>query len=310
VLEALYAEYRHGATIVLQALHERWPTLTILCRSLAWDLSAGVQVNAYLTPPNAQGLKPHYDTHDVFVLQAAGSKHWSLYDVPTPLPLRGQPFESNSMSPGQPSEEFDLHPGDLLYVPRGLVHSAVSDESASLHLTVGINTITWASAVLHAVESIIERDARFRESLPMGFAREEGLREQAEAQLARLLTDLGGQAEPASTIQQAVEEAWAGLQPDLHGHLLDLEVGSEIGSDTPLCRRAAVPCKLDVTSEHASLRFNGKMVQMPARVERELAFILRSQDFRAIDLPGELDEEGRLTLVRSLVREGLLTIRR
>ena len=87
LLESLYEEYRNGSTIVLQSLHERWRPLADLCRSLAAELSAYLQVNAYLTPAHEKGLKTHYDAHDVFVLQAEGSKHWRIVprsDPPTP----------------------------------------------------------------------------------------------------------------------------------------------------------------------------------------------------------------------------------
>src|SRR4029079_992330 len=75
-LDKVYAQYRDGSTIVLQFIHERWKPLTKLCSALSYELSAGFQVNAYLTPQNARGLNVHYDTHDVFVLQLEGMKHW------------------------------------------------------------------------------------------------------------------------------------------------------------------------------------------------------------------------------------------
>ena len=44
-----------------------------------------------------------------------------------------------------------------------------------------------------------------------------------------------------------------------------------------------------------------------ARLAAELrAFFETEEPFRAADLPGELDDEGRLVLVRRLVREGFL----
>src|SRR5437667_375820 len=170
-LESLYAEYRRGATIVLQFLGERWEPLMGLCRGLANEFSASFQVNAYLTPAKERGLSTHYDTHDVFVLQTEGSKHWRLYkDDPIRLPLESQSHDSSTMPTGALLEEVDLHAGDFIYIPRGCRHDAVSAESTSLHLTVGISTITWAALILRRVESIIESDSRFRESLPIGFA--------------------------------------------------------------------------------------------------------------------------------------------
>ena len=90
-LELLYERYRAGSTIVLNALHERWEPLAGLCRSLTNELSAISQVNVYLTPRSARGLRTHYDMHDVFVLQIEGSKRWRLFEAPLRLPLASQP---------------------------------------------------------------------------------------------------------------------------------------------------------------------------------------------------------------------------
>ena len=136
-LEALYQEYRDGSTIVLLFLQERWPALKHLCRSIATELSAGVQVNVYLTPPGERALNTHYDTHDVFVLQTHGSKLWRIYDSPFPLPLPEHPYRVRPNSdPGDPLSELTLEPGDIIYIPRGYLHDAASLESTSLHLTV------------------------------------------------------------------------------------------------------------------------------------------------------------------------------
>ena len=77
-----------GATLVLQALHRTWPPLVDFGSELAAELGHPVQVNAYITPPENRGFAAHYDTHDVFVLQIAGDKHWQIHEpvLPDPLP--------------------------------------------------------------------------------------------------------------------------------------------------------------------------------------------------------------------------------
>jgi hypothetical protein len=307
-LEALYAQYRRGSTIALQFLHERWAPLMCLCRSLAAEFSASFQVNVYLTPALARGLNTHYDTHDVFVLQTAGSKHWRLYDSPIRLPLKGQPYDGLTMEKGKVLNEFDLHPGDLLYIPRGYMHDAASGDAVSLHLTVGVNTVTWAAVVLRAVEGVIERDPRFRESLPLGFACDEGLRQRIEAHLTELLTGLSLQIEPAALIQDVVESALLGGQPVLDGHLLDLEEARRVDLTTPLMRRPEIQGRLTTVGNKVALHFHGKIVEIPVHAEPELRFITEVGQFCAADLPGDLDDAGKLVLVRSLIREGFLKI--
>ena len=59
----------------------------------------------------------------------------------------------------------------------------------------------------------------------------------------------------------------------------------------------------------ARLTFDGRTLELPERVRAELEFVLEADaPFRAADLPGRLDSDGRLVLVGRLVREGLLRI--
>ena len=117
-----------GATVVFNQLHTRVPALARLCVALGRHFSSRVQTNVYLTPPDAQGFAPHWDTHDVFVLQISGTKRWSIYDTKVRLPLKGQRFEPGT-SPGDVSDEFELRPGSAVYLPRGLMHFGPVDGS-------------------------------------------------------------------------------------------------------------------------------------------------------------------------------------
>ena len=56
-----------------------------------------------------------------------------------------------------------------------------------------------------------------------------------------------------------------------------------------------------------TLSFEGKTLRFPDRLAPELEFLVTTEaPFRASELPGELDDAGRLVLVRRLVREGFL----
>ncbi len=185
--------HRHGATIILQHAHQLEPSLGRLCRALEAVFSAHIQTNLYLTPPNAQGFRTHYDNHDVFVVQVAGEKAWRLYEKPIDTPYRGEGFEAGKYEPGELKQEFVLKAGDVAYVPRGLMHDAVtSGAEPSLHITIGLITRTWADLMLEAVSEAALRSPGLRRSLPAGFARpgfdREAMRAQLKA-LARTLAD-------------------------------------------------------------------------------------------------------------------------
>ncbi len=184
---AVADHHRGGATIILQQAHQLEPSLGRFCRALEHIFSAHVQTNLYLTPPNAQGFKTHYDNHCVLVLQIAGEKAWRLYEKPVDTPFRGEEFELGKYEPGELKQEFVLKAGDCAYVPRGLMHDAMTSGSeASLHVTVGLITRTWADLMLEAVSEVALRTPALRRSLPAGYARSDLDRDAARAKLREL----------------------------------------------------------------------------------------------------------------------------
>ena len=184
---AVADRHRGGATIILQQAHQFEPALARFCRGLEQVFSAHVQTNIYLTPPNAQGFRTHYDNHDVFVLQIAGDKAWRLYDKPIDTPYRGEQFQSGKHASGELRQEFTLHAGDCAYVPRGLMHDALAaGEQASLHITVGLITRTWADLMLEAISEVALRTPELRRSLPPGYARADFDRGAARAHLTAI----------------------------------------------------------------------------------------------------------------------------
>jgi len=308
-LEVLYDQYRSGSTVVFKFLHERWEPLGSMVRGLAREFSAAFQANAYLTPVGQQGLTAHYDTHDVFVLQVWGSKHWRLYDSPLRLPLQTQPYARPEDGPGRPVQEFDLRAGDLMYMPRGTVHDATSNDEASLHLTVGVIPVLYATLLRDALEQALRGDPRFREGLPIGFATDPALRQQARERIAELLDSLSRAVDPAELVERAGSRALVSRQPSLRGHLVDLEGLRGLTADTPVRRRGELLWQSDLDDSGIRLEFHGKVVRLPAKVAGEIDHILHTEGkFTARELPGRLDEEGRLVLVRRLLHEGLLTL--
>ena len=153
-----------GATIVLQGLHRTWGPLIDFTQELAEELGHPVQANAYVTPRQNTGFSDHYDVHDVFVLQMGGEKRWRLRPPVHPAPLRDEPWTDHraaveEASAGEPALEFTLRPGDVLYLPRGWVHSATALGGVSTHLTLGVHV--WTRR--HLADALVDLGARGRE---------------------------------------------------------------------------------------------------------------------------------------------------
>jgi ribosomal protein L16 Arg81 hydroxylase len=306
-VEALYQRYRDGATVNLLFVQEQWEPLGLLCQTLSGELSARCHTNVYLTPSHERGLNAHYDTHDVFVAQVYGSKHWKLWDGGLRLPLRSQPSRRDQ-DLGELVAEFDLNPGDTLYLPRGTVHQAVSNDTASLHLTVGVQPVVWAEIVRRAVDRVVEGDLRYREALPMGFARDRGVRESVTAQAETVLSAVREALHAEELVAEGTRRAVLARKPALEGHLLDLERMASLDLDTKLAPRERLAWDLRADDSGVELSFHGKEVHFPAHVSEELLHITGSGQFTGRQIPGGLDEPGRLVLLRTLIREGFLTV--
>jgi hypothetical protein len=306
-IEPLYEQYRDGATILLTYLHERWAPLGRLCAGLAEEITATVSVNAYLTPAGAQGFDAHFDTHDVFVAQVHGSKHWRMYGSPIRLPLRDEHYEPPDGGPGKPDQEFDLRAGDLMYLPRGTVHEATSGGEASLHLTIGVAPMLWAGALHGVIDRAARQHAELRESLPFGFGTVPERQHAARTQLTELATCLFTEVAAHAVIAEAGRRASQRCLPVPAGRLTDLEALRSVGPSTPVRHRGGPRPALTISDHVATLELHGKTIRFPARVAPQLSYVIGTPGFTARDIPGPLDEAGRMVLVSTLVSEGLLT---
>ena len=156
------AEFEGGATIVLQGLHHSWLPLARYCRQLEAFLGQPAQANAYFTPRGSQGLPVHHDTHEVLSLQVAGEKRWLVYEPVLELPLKNQRYRSALGAPGEPVLDVTLRAGDTLYLPRGWLHQALTSDSDSLHITVGVNVRTWLDEARAALDALRATTLDFR----------------------------------------------------------------------------------------------------------------------------------------------------
>ena len=302
----LYQLFEEGATLTLAFLDTVLPNLERLCREVESELSMPLQANVYLTPPKEQGAKVHYDTHDVFVLQVSGSKHWTIYDAPLALPLSGQAFDPDLHRPGSPTHEFELGAGDVLYIPRGWLHEARATDATSLHITAGVLRYTWTDLLLEVVARVALETPAFRSSLPVGFAREGFDRTTARETLRNLLLELNAKADSDAALDHFIARFIADCPPLLRGQLGQLDALKALTLESMLGARPGAVHRLHREGSKVTVELHGRRVTFPAHVAEALEFALAQARYRLRDLPGSLDEAGRLTLARRLIREGLI----
>lgn len=279
--------FEAGASLVLQGLHRYWPPLAELVRSLELELGHPCQANAYLTPPGSQGFAVHSDTHDVFVFQTHGTKEWEVHD-------------------GDEVRSLLLEPGLSMYLPTGTPHAARAQDTASLHVTIGINQASTRSLLSRVTERLLQ-DPKYDGRLPAGYPeRPELLAAQLGQQLRQLAADLES-ADAGRLARDESDHFLTGRFPLLGGGLLDRLRLEDITDTTPLARRGTSPCSLREEGGRLIVLIGDRSLTMPARVRPAMEYVARVPGLTPGELPG-LDPESRLVLVRRLVREGLLQV--
>lgn len=168
--DKLLAALRRGFSLYLHFPERMFPGLAATLTGLERALRVTALSHLIIAPPRAQGFLPHTDPYGVFVLQLSGRKTWHTYGVRNPLGAsRG--VDHHHLANEVPAERFELSAGDVLYLPRGAVHSAHTCDTGSIHLSLAV-VPPRGHDVLSLVAELAERNAFFQEYLPFGLAGE------------------------------------------------------------------------------------------------------------------------------------------
>lgn len=111
---------------------------------------------SYAAPDGSVGA--HVDQYDVFLLQASGHRYWMIDDRPgAPTQFRTDQ-ELKLLERFDPTEEWLLEPGDMLYLPPGVPHHGIAaGETPCLTFSIGLRAPSVAELVADFVEYLAER---------------------------------------------------------------------------------------------------------------------------------------------------------
>ena len=109
---------------------------------------------------------PHLDSYDVFLLQGLGTRHWQINrndysesDLIPGLDLRILP-EFNA------TEEWTVHPGDMLYLPPGVAHHGVA-RGPCMTLSIGFLAPAYDEMVHDYLDRSMAAQLRYRDTHPV-----------------------------------------------------------------------------------------------------------------------------------------------
>jgi Cupin superfamily protein len=194
-----------GCTLRFRDIDQFDRKLAGFAREVAETYAAETQVNVYFTPPAQDGLPPHFDNQDSFIVQVAGAKEWLIYKEYTDqqvLPGPDVDWDANRFRPVGTATPLRLRAGDVLYIPRGVMHSARCTNEESMHLTVTLSPLTMLNVLEKELRRLAAQDVELRRRAAWSLT---GSPEETEAlrnELRRLAAGLAERIDPTAAIAE------------------------------------------------------------------------------------------------------------
>jgi 50S ribosomal protein L16 3-hydroxylase len=185
------------------------------------------------------GVGPHTDSYDVFLLQVQGQRRWRIGRVKQPRLVEGAPLKL--LQDFQPTQEWLLSPGDLLYLPPGWGHDGVAEGGACMTCSVGLRAPAAGELARELLSRLADEDdddtastELYRDpdqpattapgALPatlLGFARSAMANRLADPDaLARVLGELLTEPKPQVWFEADAGEAAGGVRLDARSRML------------------------------------------------------------------------------------------
>lgn len=143
-------------TLLVQAVDQWVPPVKQLMQSVPFLPSWRVDdiMISYATPGG--GVGPHFDYYDVFLVQGLGSRTWRIGQHCSAADELRTDSGLKLLSRFDQQAEYELHSGDVLYVPPGVAHWGISQDN-SLSYSIGFRAPSAADLLLGFSDHVADR---------------------------------------------------------------------------------------------------------------------------------------------------------
>jgi 50S ribosomal protein L16 3-hydroxylase len=252
---------------------------------------------------------PHTDEYDVFLIQAEGKRRWQI---------NADPHADNSLVAGldmkilqyfEPTEEWLLEPGDVLYLPPGVAHWGVA-EGECITWSVGFRAPSatelfthWADEKLHSIDSVRYSDPDLQLQSHAGEIQPQAVEKLRTMLLSALEQETDDFAE---WFGRYITEPKENLQPLPHEPFAGMREGFAGGSR--LNRHPASDILFTQEQGRLYLFCGGHSYRLPERC-LPFAILLSGRDsWTADELHEWLDDEAAGAVLRDLHEQGYVCL--
>lgn len=195
-----------GRTVVVRNVDLHAESCARLAAHLECQEGARVNCNLFVTREGFRGFALHWDAYDTIVVQLEGIKRWRIFD-PGLMPPDAQALSHDEEhQAGEPIDELQLAPGDILFMRSRVPHQAVAERGLSCHINFTVIRPALADG-LREVMKLAGMTEVGRQLLPPSYAERP---EEVTDLLATTLRDLAADPQLLSTAVQKLHAAELG----------------------------------------------------------------------------------------------------
>ncbi|WP_170063561.1 cupin domain-containing protein [Rathayibacter tritici] len=299
--------FQGGATITWNSMNHFNANLRQIATTLSRTLGCRSDVVSFLTPGGrVQGFAPHLDSTEVFVIQLYGQKKWSVWETIIPRPSAGYALDPQTL--GEPTMEFVMNPGDVLYLPWGTPHVASSVDQMSFHLSVTTKPRSLSELLQDIVKDVTEGDESFSEQPTLNESRAHDVTEVLSRAVQRLVLKLDS-LDLSTMSKRAIVTASNQIGT---GHINFFEAMAEseasLGELTSLVRaegQAALVIE-DARDGKVDVKVGLRTFRMDDRAIPALQILQRDPVITVAELSAHAGDSAAVALVQTLLRVGYL----
>jgi 50S ribosomal protein L16 3-hydroxylase len=145
-----------GWTLLVQGADLHDPAAHALLQAFAFLPAARLDDLMISYASDQGGVGPHFDSYDVFLLQAQGRRRWRI-GRPADFSLQeGVPLKI--LANFEPEQEYVLEPGDMLYLPPRYAHDGVAEGQCQTY-SIGFRAPAQAELARELLQRIADEAA-------------------------------------------------------------------------------------------------------------------------------------------------------
>ena len=145
---------QHGWTLLVQGLELHAPAARRLLDAFRFVPEARLDDLMLSWASEGGGVGAHVDSYDVFLVQVAGRRRWRVGPVADRSFKPGLPLKI--LRQFEPTDEWVLDPGDLLYVPPGWGHDGTAVGGECMTASVGFRAPSQAGLAGEIAQRLAE----------------------------------------------------------------------------------------------------------------------------------------------------------